>query len=191
MAASRDNLDWFAFAAAIVVLSAPTLWFVAERNGAAAVMCGLLLAGLFAGRLAGVPGTVLLPVSLGLALILWMVWFDPVGGGPQRTSALAHGAGGLLAGWALAITLRRRLPAPEWALAALLVVGALTIAWELGEYLGDSVLDTSLVPSKGDSAFDIFFGGVGGAAGIALAALLPVSGRARTPAEPRQRRRLP
>jgi hypothetical protein len=167
VAPRRDPLDALAFAGALAVLSAAALWFVADRNGAAVVMCGILLAGLVAGRAAGVSGRVLLPVSLGLALILWMVWFDPVGG-PRRTSAVAHGAGGVLAGWALGVTLRRRLGWPEWAVAAILAVGALTILWELGELVGDRALDTALVPNKRDSALDIFFGALGGIAGVAL-----------------------
>jgi hypothetical protein len=54
------------------------------------------------------------------------------------------------------------------ALLALTAVMALTIVWEIGEYAGDRLLDTSLIPSKRDSAEDIFFGTVGGVIGIAL-----------------------
>ena len=39
------------------------------------------------------------------------------------------------------------------------------MVWELGEYLGDRVLDTALIPSKRDSAVDISFGTLGGAFG--------------------------
>ena len=31
-----------------------------------------------AGRIVGVPGRVLLPVALGLVVVLWIVWVDPV-----------------------------------------------------------------------------------------------------------------
>jgi hypothetical protein len=110
-------------------------------------------------------------VALGLALILWLVWVHPPGG-PRRTSALAHGAGGFLAGWAFAITLRRRLDWPAWAIAALAAVATLTVMWELGEWLGDRALDTSLIADKRDSALDIFFGCFGGAGAVALTGLI-------------------
>jgi hypothetical protein len=163
----RDVIDSLAFAAAVAALIATTLWFVADRNGAAVVMCGLCLVGVVGGRIAGISGVTLLGVALGLAFILWLVWVHPPGG-PRRTSALAHGAGGALAGWAFAITLRRRLSWPAWGIAALMGVLALTVMWELGEYLGDRVLDTALIPDKRDSAFDIFFGAFGGAGAIFL-----------------------
>jgi hypothetical protein len=167
----RQGIDALAFAAALATLIATTLWFVADRNGAAVVMCGLCLVGIVGGRIAGISGPTLLGVALGLAVILWLVWVHPPGG-PRRTSALAHGAGGALAGWAFAVTLRRRLRWPEWGIAALAGVLVLTVVWELGEYLGDRVLDTSLIASKSDSAFDIFFGAFGGTAAIVLTALL-------------------
>jgi hypothetical protein len=43
---------------------------------------------------------------------------------------------------------------------------ALTLVWELGEYLGDRLFDTALQPSKRDSAEDILFGTFGGMVGI-------------------------
>jgi hypothetical protein len=43
------------------------------------------------------------------------------------------------------------------ALLALSVVILLTLVWELGEYAGDRLLDTTLKPSKRGSAEDIFF----------------------------------
>jgi hypothetical protein len=156
MEARRQRLDSLAFAAALVALLATTLWFVDARNGAAVVMCGLCLAGIVGGRIAGVSGMTLLGVALGLAFVLWLVWVHPPGGA-RKTSALAHGVGGALAGWAFAVTLRRRL---AWPL------------WELGELAGDRVLDTSLIPDKADSALDIFFGCLGGAGAIALIGLI-------------------
>ena len=58
------------------------------------------------------------------------------------------------------------------------MVFGLTILWELGELLGDRVLDTALIPSKGDSAIDIAFGTLGGAVGTMAAALAaPLSAR--------------
>jgi hypothetical protein len=171
MEVRRQGLDSLAFAAALAALIVTTLWFVADRNGAAVVMCGLCLTGIVGGRIAGISGVTLLGVALGLAFILWLVWTNPPGG-PLRTSALAHGAGGALAGWAFAVTLRRRLPWPAWGIVALAAVGSLTVVWELGEWLGDRALDTALIPSKRDSAFDVFFGFLGGAGAIALIGLL-------------------
>jgi hypothetical protein len=111
---------------------------------------------------------VLLPVAFGLTAVLWLIWVDsPVGS--HKTSAFAHVAGGTLAGWALMEALGGR--GRDWlsvALLALMVVIGLTIVWEIGEYAGDRVLGTSLMPSMHDSAEDILFGTAGGLVGIAL-----------------------
>lgn len=169
MDARRLRLDPFAFALGALTLL--TLGYFAARNGAAVVMCGLCLAGLLGARLAGFSNRALVPLAAGLVLVLWWVWIDPPTS-THQTSALAHGAGGVLVGWALAEHLRGRLPSPLWALAALGGVFGLTVLWELGEYLGDRALDTALIPSRSDSALDIFFGTLGGAGAIGLATLL-------------------
>jgi len=129
----------------------------------------MCLAGLVGGRVAGVPDRVLLLVAVGLLVVLWMVWIDPPSTSSRRTSALAHTIGGILAGWALVEALRRRIS--DWlavALLALVAVAFLTVLWEFGEYAGDRLLDTALVPRKRDSAEDIFFGAFGGAVGVAF-----------------------
>ena len=165
----RPRLDLLAFAFALVLVAWPAIAFVSERNGAAAIMCAMCLAGLVAGRIVGVPGRVLLTVAFGLMVVLWMVWIDPPASA-RKTSALAHAIGGTLAGWALVEALRPRLS--DWlpvALVALSVVIVLTVVWELGEYAGDRLFDTALIPDKGDSAEDILFGTVGGLVGITIA----------------------
>jgi hypothetical protein len=166
------RLDFLAFTLALGLVAWPVIVFVSERNGAAAIMCAMCLAGLVGGRIVGVPGTVLLPVAVGLLVVLWMIWIDPPAS-PRKTSALAHTIGGTLAGWALFEALRRRIS--DWlavALLALLAVTFLTVIWELGEYAGDRLLDTTLIPSKRNSAEDIFFGIFGGAVGITLATVV-------------------
>lgn len=163
-------MDLFAFALGALALL--TLAFAGARNGAALVMCGLCLAGLLAARLAGFSNRALVPIALGVVAILWMVWIDPPAGS-DRTSAIAHGAGGALLGWALSEFLRSRVGWPAWGLAALVAVFGLTVLWELGEYLGDRVLTTALIPNRTDSAVDIFFGTLGGAAAVLLARALP------------------
>ena len=164
-----QRIDLFTLAAS--VLAMVTLAFVAVENGAAVVMCALCLGAVVSARFAGVPNRALVPLALGLAALLWMVWVDPPAG-PRKTSALAHAAGGALLGWALAETLRQRLAWPKWVLAALAGVIAATVIWELGEWRADRLLDTALIPSKRDSAFDVFFGTVGGSAAILLAWVL-------------------
>jgi hypothetical protein len=169
---SRPRLDLLAFGVALALVAWPAIGFIVERNGAATIMCGMCFAGLVGGRALGVPGRVLLPVALGLFVVLWMVWVDPPASS-RKTSALAHLSGGLLAGWALVEALRRRISG--WlvtALLALVVVVLLTVVWELGEYAGDRLFDTALVPRKRDSAEDILFGTLGGAVGIAFAAVV-------------------
>jgi hypothetical protein len=170
MDAGRLRIDLFAFAlGALALLSA---FFYGARNGAALIMCALCLGGLVAARAAGFTNLALVPLALGVVVLLWMVWIDPPAG-PHRTGALVHAGGGLLVGWAIAESLRGRLSWPSWAAAALVGVFALTILWELGEYVGDRVLDTALIPNASDSARDIFFGTLGGATAIGLTRLLP------------------
>ena len=170
----RRDLDAFAFLIALGALGAAAVAFVAQRNGAALVMCAICLAGLVLGRLAGVTGAALLVVGLGLTAILWMVWIDPPAG-PRVTSSIGHVAGGALAGWALALTMRPRLGPELWRFAALIGVIALTGVWELAELIGDSLLDTGLIPNLRDSAEDVVFGIAGGLCAIVLVGLLPGS----------------
>jgi hypothetical protein len=165
----RPRLDLLAFASALALVAWPAIAFVSERNGAASIMCAMCLGGLVAGRIVGVPGRVLLAVAFGLVVVLWMVWIDPPAG-PRKTSALTHAIGGTLAGWALIEALRRRIR--DWLAVALVTLSAvivLTLVWELGEYAGDRLFDTALIPNKRDSAEDILFGTVGGLAGITFA----------------------
>ncbi len=166
----RHELDGLAFILALAALSAVTLAFLSARNGGAVIMCGICLGALVVGRLAGVPGLVLLPAALGFAALVWIVWVDPPSS-PRRTSALAHAVGGALVGWALFSVLRRRRWPLPW-LAAIAGVFALAVCWEIGEYMGDRLLDTALIPSKRDSALDIFFGTFGGVVGVAFGSLV-------------------
>jgi uncharacterized protein (DUF697 family) len=174
----HPRLDLLAFGLALALVAWPAIGFVSEHNGAAAIMCAMCLAGLVAGRMVGVPGRVLLPVALGLTLVLGLIWIDsPVG--PRKTSAIAHAIGGTLAGWALVEALRRRIRDPlTVALVALSAVIALTLAWELGEYVGDRLLETSLQPNRRDSAEDIFFGTAGGLVGITFGGIVALWRRA-------------
>ena len=110
-------------------------------------------------------------MALGLVVILWMVWIDPPAGS-RGTSALAHGLGDGLVGWALAEYMRTRVAWPWWGLVAIAGVFALTILWEAGEYIGDRALDTGLNPTESDSAIDILFGTRGGTGAVTLAWLL-------------------
>jgi hypothetical protein len=170
MDARRLRIDPFAFAlGALALLMA---LFYGARNGAALIMCGLCLGGLLVARIAGFSNLSLVPLALGVVALLWMVWVDPPAG-PHRTSALAHAGGGLLVGWALAEYLRGRLGWPVWAAGALAGIIGLTVLWEVGELLGDAVLDTALIPNARDSALDICFGILGGATAVGLARLLP------------------
>jgi len=176
MDARRLRIDLFAFALGALALL--TLAFFSARNGAAVIMCGLCFAGLIAARLAGFTNRALVPLAAGVVVLLWWVWIHP-SEDPQMANAVAHGAGGALAGWAFAEYLRGRLASPLWVFAALLGVFSLGVAWEIGEYLGDRALDTALIPNRRDSALDIFFGTLGGTVTVGLAALF---GSRRAPA---------
>ena len=167
----RLRLDLFAFALGALALL--TYGFFAARNGGAVIMCGLCLAGLIVARLAGFSNRALVPLTFGLVVLLWILWVDPPPLSNHQISALAHGSGGLLVGWALSEYLRGRLEWPLWAIGAVAVVFGLTVLWELGELLGDRAFDTALIPNKRDSALDIAFGTLGGAVGVLVASLLP------------------
>ena len=174
----RRELDTVAFLIAVGALTATAAVFAAQRNGAAVLMGAMCLAGLVLGRFAGISGPALLTVALGLAAILWMVWIDPPASN-RKTSALAHLAGGALAGWALGLTLRPHFGMQLWPFAALACVVVLTGVWELAEWLGDGVLDTGLNPNVRHSAEDVFFGTCGGIAAIVLVGLVSQRGQRR------------
>lgn len=176
MDVSRLRIDLFAFALGALALL--TASFFGARNSAAVLMCGLCFAGLLGARLAGFSNRALVPLAAGLVVLLWMVWIDPPASS-RKTSAIAHFTGGALVGWALSEYLRSRLRWPEWGFAALAAVLSLTVLWELGEYVGDRILTTGLIPNKTDSALDIFFGSLGGAATVALAYLTTSNARSR------------
>jgi hypothetical protein len=171
MEGRSTRIDLFAFALGALALLAFS--FFATRNGAALVMCSLVGAGLIGARLVGFSNRALVPVAAGLVVLLWILWVHPPSMSSQKTSAMAHGIGGILIGWAVAEYLRGRVEWPLWAIGAVGVVFGITVLWEIGEFLGDRVLDTALVPSKRDSALDITFGTVGGAFGVLVASLVP------------------
>ena len=173
MNSDRLRIDLFAFALGALALL--TLSFFSSRNGAALVMCAIVITGLVAARFMGFSNRALVPVAAGFIVLLYLVWINPPwdAASDQRNSALIHGIGGVLVGWAIAEYLRGRIEWPLWAIGGVAVVFGLTVVWEIGEYLGDRVLDTALIPSKRDSAVDIAFGTLGGGLGVALAALVP------------------
>ena len=171
MDARRLRIDPFAFELGALALLTFALY--TQRNGAAVIMCALCFGGLLLARLLGFSNRALVPLAGGMVILLWFLWVGQPQLGPQRTSALAHGTGGLLVGWAVSEYLRGRTSWPLWAIGAVAVVFGVSVMWELGEWFGDRAFDTALVPSKRDSAFDIAFGTLGGCAGAMLATLVP------------------
>jgi hypothetical protein len=167
----RPRVDVFAFA--LLALGLVALSFFSSRNGAAVIMCAICIAGLIAARMIGFSNRALVPVAAGFIVLLYLVWIDPPFDDDHVTSAVAHGVGGLLVGWAAAEYLRGRVEWPLWAIGAVGAVFGLTVVWELAEYLGDRTLDTALIPNKRDSAVDISVGTLGGAFGVMLASLVP------------------
>jgi hypothetical protein len=167
----RPRIDLFAFALGALTLL--TAGFFYARNGAAVIMCALCLGGLLFARFVGFSNRALVPATVGLVVLLWVLWIDPPPLGNHTISALAHGTGGLLVGWAVAEFLRSRAAWPLWAIGAVGVVFGLTILWELGEFVGDRAFQTALLPSRRDSALDITFGTIGGAIGTFIAVLVP------------------
>jgi hypothetical protein len=173
VAGGRLRLDLFAFALGALALL--TFGFFAARNGAAVIMCALCFAGLIGGRLAGLSNRALVPLAAGLVAVLWIVWIAPPPLTSHQISALAHTSGGILVGWAVSEWLRCRVSWPLWAIGAIATVFGLTILWELGELVGDRVLETALIPNWRDSAADIVFGTAGGTLGTLIAAVVPAA----------------
>ncbi len=167
----RLQLDLFAFALGALALL--TFGFFYARNGAAVIMCSLCLGGLLFARFVGFSNRALVPAAVGLVVLLWVLWVDPPPLTTHETSALAHGTGGLLVGWAVSEFLRGRAAWPMWAIGAIAVVFGLTVLWELAEFVGDRAFDTALIPRRSDSALDITFGTLGGIVGTCLAAMVP------------------
>ena len=154
------------------------LGFYAARNAPAVIMCAFCFGGVVVARIGGFSNRAVVPLALGLVALLVFVWSSP----PEdalRTSALAHLAGGCLAGWAIAEFLGARTGGATLVVTAIAAVVAITIAWELGEILADRTFDTALTPSKRDSAFDIFFGTLGGTLGVGASMLLASATRRR------------
>ncbi len=174
MFSERPRFDLFACALGALCLLA--LGFFVARNGPAVIMCALCLGGLVAARLAGFSNRALVPLALGLVALLWFVW-SASAEDARRTSTVAHFVGGGLAGWAIAEFLRSHMRGAALALAAATAVIAIAVTWEIGEIVADRVFDTALIPSKRDSAFDIFFGTAGGAVGVAVAMLVAAPAR--------------
>ena len=167
----RLRIDLFAFS--LGALSLLTAGFFYARNGAAVIMCSLCFAGLIVARVVGFSNRALVPLAAGLVVLLWVLWVEAPPLSSHQLSAIAHGTGGILVGWAVSEFLRGRVGWPVWAIGAVAVVFGLTILWEVGEWAGDRVLQTALIPNASDSALDITFGTLGGAVGTVIAAVVP------------------
>lgn len=169
----RLRIDLFAFS--LGALSLLTAGFFYARNGAAVIMCSLCFGGLVVARLAGFSNRALVPLAAGLVVLLWVLWVEAPPLSSHELSAIAHGTGGILVGWAVSEFLRGRAEWPLWAIGAVSVVFGLTILWEIGEWAGDRAFDTALIPRASDSALDITFGTLGGAVGTFIAAIVPAA----------------
>jgi hypothetical protein len=164
MNASRPRLD--PFAVSVGALALLTAAFFAAHAGGAVIMSSLSLGGVIAARAIGFSNRALVPVTIGLTVVLAAIWTEVLPLTGPQTSAFAHATGGVLVGWALAEYLRDRVRWPLWALGAIGAVFGLTILWEIGEYVGDQLFTTALIPSIHDSIDDIAFGTVGGTLGV-------------------------
>jgi hypothetical protein len=165
------------FALALGALAALTVAFFVHRNGGAVIMCSMVAAGLVAGRLIGFSNRALVPVALGLVVVLVVLWGELLPVSSHVNSAIAHGSGGLLLGWAISEYLRDRYIWALWPLGVLLAVFSVGVVWELLEYAGDQVFTTDLIPSVHDSITDITFGLLGGVVGMVVSVLMPAPHR--------------
>ena len=172
---AEDRTRIYPFVLSLAALAALTYAFVQDRNGAAVIMCATCIGGLVAARAMGFSNRALVPLALGLALVLTVVWGEVLPVTPDENSAIAHAAGGLLAGWAISEYLRDRFVWVLWPLAALVAVFLLSVLWEVSEYIGDRAFETALIPNREDSITDVAFGTLGGAMGMLFSLLIPSS----------------
>jgi hypothetical protein len=131
------------------------------------------LGGLLAGRMVGVPERHLALIAFGLTVFAWPIalFESPI---PRATSTLAHIAVAALLAWALADPVRHRWPeamarpwSPRWFLIPVLVL-AIGVVWELGEWVGDALFETDLSIRPLDAVADLAADFAGAVAGLAL-----------------------
>jgi hypothetical protein len=168
---TRDRIEPFALA--LGLLAALAVAFYTHREAGGLIMCTMVGVGLVAGRLIGFSNRALVPVALGLVVVLVVIWGELLPVSSHVTSAIAHGSGGLLVGYAISDYLRDRYIWAFWPIGVLLAVLTVGVAWELLELAADSAFTTDLNPSLHDSVLDIAFGLIGGVVGMLVSVLFP------------------
>jgi hypothetical protein len=168
---ARDRIE--PFAVALGLLAALDTAFFLHHNGGAVVMCTMVGVGLIAGRLIGFSNRALVPVALGLVVVLVVLWGELLPVSSHVSSAIAHGSGGLLLGWAVSEYLRDRYIWALWPLGVLAAVLAVGVVWELVELAADRAFTTDLNPSLRDSINDVTFGVLGGVVGMLVSVVIP------------------
>jgi hypothetical protein len=172
---TRDRIEPFALA--IGLLAALTVAFYMHRNGGAVIMCTAITAGLIVGRVIGFSNRALVPAALGLIAVLVLVWGEILPVSSHVNSAIAHGTGGMLVGWAMSEYVRDRYIWALWPLAVLVAVFSVGVVWELIELFGDKAFNTDLTPNIHDSINDVAFGMLGGLVGMLISVIAPPSPR--------------
>jgi len=133
----------------------------------------LILAGVVAGRVAGLRGRMLLVIALAATAAAWpmAVFTLPIAG---LVSTLAHVVVAAVVAWAIVDPIRRHWPQADapplsrgWFVVPLLVLG-IGAAWEVGEWVFDALARSDLAVSAADTVIDLAADLAGAVAGVAL-----------------------
>ncbi|MEK6327459.1 MAG: hypothetical protein AABM66_08040 [Actinomycetota bacterium] len=159
---------------AVLVLSAAAALALESRAGVG--MFGVSFGAIAGAALLAWPRRSLTVVGLGVGCVVWLVLLGVIGQ-PGFRSAIAHGIGGALLGWALADGILRtpgvRVEARRVLIAAVLATLVVGVVWELWEGATDALMGTNMNGGIDDTTLDLIADGVGAAAGGALAVKRP------------------
>lgn len=126
------------------------------------------LAGLLAGKVAGVSERSLAVIALVLIVLAWppAMFTSPL---PRLTSTISHFVIGALLAWFLRAPVMARWPAASrvWFVIPVLVL-SIGVVWELGEWLADAVFGSDLTVDALDTLADLGTDFIGAVAGFGL-----------------------
>lgn len=166
--AGREGLARADVAIGLLGITAAVFWLISQDTEAS--LFGLSFLGLVTGRLLGIPQRALFVLALTAAVLISTALLDLVGRSPA-VSVVSHLIiSGLLA-WGLAEPVWSRLGGSGQRgdrQAVLTLVGVVLVVglfWEIGEYIADSALGTSLSIGVVDSLADFAADGIGALVG--------------------------
>jgi hypothetical protein len=156
----------------LAVLGVSVIAAFASGSLAGAAMFGVSFGAIAGAALLGWPRRSLTVVGVGVACIVWLILLGLVGE-VGVGSAIAHGLGGALVGWALTDAILRtpgaRANAGRVLAAAVLATLTVGAVWEVWEWTTDALIGTDLNGGIADTTLDLIADGIGAAAGGVVA----------------------